>query len=291
MKRIFLAIGFTVLTFSCHRSMDSGEKPVISVSILPQRYFVEQLAGDLVEVNVMIPSGASPATYEPTVSQLRKLELSGTYLRIGHVGFELSWMEKISSVNPGMKIVDLSRGIDLITEMENEEEGHHGHSHGGVDPHIWLSVQNAKIIARNLHEELQRMFPDHREELSLRLEKFSATLDSLDQVLTDQLEDLDNRSFMIYHPALTYFSRDYHLHQYSLEIEGKSPSPAHLKRMTDLGINQKIKRILIQDQFDRKNAEVLAREIGAEIIAFDPLDPNWKEQMLYIAAQFTPSSP
>jgi zinc transport system substrate-binding protein len=154
-----------------------------------------------------------------------------------------------------------------------------------------LSVQNAKIIARNLHEELQRMFPDHREELSLRLEKFSATLDSLDQVLTDQLEDLDNRSFMIYHPALTYFSRDYHLHQYSLEIEGKSPSPAHLKRMTDLGINQKIKRILIQDQFDRKNAEVLAREIGAEIIAFDPLDPNWKEQMLYIAAQFTPSSP
>lgn len=293
MRQTLLVLVIISFAISCHPNIESGEKPVLSVSILPQLYFVEQLAGDLVEVNVMIPPGASPATYEPTVSQLRKLEQSGTYLRIGHVGFELSWMDKISSVNPEMKIVDLSRGVDLIMEMEEEEEEeeeeHHGHSHGGVDPHIWLSVQNAKIIAINLHEELLLMFPDHQEELSRRLENFSASLDSLHLEIGTQLEDLDNRSFMIYHPALSYFSRDYHLHQYSLEIEGKSPSPAHLKRMTDLGISQKIKQILIQDQFDRRNAEVLAREIGAEIVAFDPLDPNWMAQMLYIAEQFKSS--
>jgi len=291
MKRLFQALVITILAFSCHGNMEPGEKPILSVSILPQLYFVEQLAGELVEVNVMIPPGASPATYEPTVSQLRKLEQSETYLRIGHVGFELSWMDKLSSVNPGMKIVDLSRGIDLIAQTEEETDEHHGHSHGGVDPHIWLSVQNARIIARNLHEELLLMFPDHQEELSRRLEKFSASLDSLDLVISNELENLDNRSFMIYHPALTYFSRDYNLHQYSLEIEGKSPSPAHFRRMTDLGISQKVKRILIQDQFDRKNAEVLAREIGAEIVVFDPLDPNWKEQMLYIVEQFKSSRP
>lgn len=290
MRQTLLALVIISLAISCHPNIESGEKPVLSVSILPQLYFVEQLAGDLVEVNVMIPPGASPATYEPTVSQLRKLEQSGTYLRIGHVGFELSWMDKISSVNPEMKIVDLSRGVDLIMEMEEEEEEeHHGHSHGGVDPHIWLSVQNTKIIAINLHEELLLMFPDHQEELSRRLENFSASLDSLHLEIVTQMEDLENRSFMIYHPALSYFSRDYHLHQYSLEIEGKSPSPAHLKRMTDLGISQKIKQILIQDQFDRRNAEVLAREIGAEIVAFDPLDPNWMAQMLYIAEQFKSS--
>lgn len=291
MKQTLLALVIIGLSISCHHNLESGEKPILSVSILPQQYFVEQLAGDLVEVNVMIPSGASPATYEPTVSQLSKLELSGIYLRIGHIGFELSWMDKISSVNPGMKIVDLSRGIDLIQQMEEEEDNHHGHSHVGADPHLWLSVQNARIIARNLHEELLLMFPEQQEELSIRLEKFSASLDSLHLVISTQLEGLDNRSFMIYHPALTYFSRDYHLHQYSLEIEGKSPSPAHLRRMTDLGISQKITRILIQDQFDRKNAEVLAREIGAEIISFDPLDPRWMEQMLYIAEQFNSSRP
>jgi len=290
MKPSILALLITSLVLSCSPSVEQGEKPVISVSILPQLYFVEQLAGDLVEVNVMIPPGASPATYEPTVSQLFKLEQSGIYLRIGYVGFEQSWMGKISAVNPGMKIVDLSRGVDLIVQME-EAEDHHGHSHSGVDPHIWLSVHNARIIARNIHEELQLMFPDHLEELSNSFEKFTSSLDSLHQVITTKLDGLENRSFMIYHPALTYFSEEYQLRQYSLEIEGKSPSPAHLRQMTDLGRSQKISRILIQDQFDRKNAEVLAREIGAEIVQFDPLDPRWMEQMLYIADQFNSLSP
>ena len=290
MKASILAILITSLALSCSPSPDPGDKPVISVSILPQLYFVEQMAGDLVEVNVMIPPGASPATYEPTLSQLGKLKQSEAYLRIGHVGFELSWMDKMSSVNPKMKIVDLSRGIDLIIQME-EEVDHHDHSHSGADPHIWLSVYNARIIARNIHEELLIMFPDHQKELLSRFEKFSSTLDSLHQVINTKLDGLENRNFMIYHPALTYFSREYHLHQYSLEIEGKSPSPAHLRQMTDLGISQKISRILIQDQFDRKNAEVLAREIGAEIVQFDPLDPHWMEQMLYIADQFNSPLP
>jgi len=291
MKPSILAILITSLALSCSPSPDPGDKPVISVSILPQLYFVEQLAGELVEVNVMIPPGASPATYEPTLSQLGKLEQSEAYLRIGYVGFELSWMDKISSVNPKMKIIDLSHGIDLIVQMEEETDEHHGHSHGGADPHIWLSVDNARIIARNIQEELLIMFPDHQKELLSRFEIFSSTLDSLHQVINTKLEGLENRNFMIYHPALSYFSREYNLIQHSLEIEGKSPSPAHLREMTDLGINHKISRILIQNQFDRKNAEVLAREISAEIVQFDPLDPHWMEQMLYIADQFKSSSP
>ena len=291
MKQTILAVLITCLAISCNQRIDPGEKPVISVSILPQQYFLEQLAGDLVEVNVMIPPGASPATYEPTVSQLSKLERSETYLRIGHVGFELSWMDKISAVNPGMKIVDLSSGIELIIQMDEDEEDHGGHSHGGPDPHIWLSVYNARIIARNIHEELLLMFPDHQEQLVGRLEKFSGSLDSLHQVISGKLNRLENRNFMIYHPALTYFSREYGLVQYSLEIEGKTPSPAHLKHMTDLGKSNNISMILIQDQFDRRNAEVLAREIDAKILQFDPLDPHWMEQMLYIADQFNSSSP
>ena len=291
MKQTLLAIVIIGLALSCSTTTDRGEQAVISVSILPQLYFVEQLAGDLVEVNVMIPPGASPASYEPTVSQLSKLEESETYFRIGHVGFELSWMDKISSVNPGMKIVDLSHGIDLIFDTEEETDDHHGHSHGGTDPHLWMSVHNARIIARNIHDEMLLMFPDHQPELDLRLEKFSASLDSLHLLISKRLEGLENRSFLIYHPALTYFARDYNLHQYPLEIEGKSPSPAHLRQMVDLGRSQKISRILIQDQFDRKNAEVLAREIGAEIIQFDPLDPDWMEQMLYIADQLNSSRP
>ena len=291
MKQCILAILLSTLALSCHPPRVVGEKPVISVSILPQEYFLKQLAGELVDVNVLIPSGASPATYEPTVAQLGKLQRSVSYFRIGHVGFELSWMDKIRSVNPEMKIVDLSKGVELIDEMEEENESHHGHSHGGTDPHIWLSAANARIIARNIYRELLPMLPDQEEELTRRYEKFSASLDSLHETIQLKLDGLENRNFLIYHPALTYFARDYQLVQYSLEIEGKSPSPAHLRAMTDLSRDQEITRILIQNQFDRKNAEVLAREIGAELIEFDPLDPRWMDQMLYIADQFTSQRP
>lgn len=293
MKNLLLVIWLFLLATSCSQGGDTSDKPVISVSIIPQQYFIEQLAGELVEINVMIPPGASPASYEPSVSQLGKLERSEVYLRIGYVGFEQSWMDKISSVNPEMKIVDLSEGVDIILEdagEEVEDEDHHGHRHHGPDPHIWMSVINSRIIAQNIHRELLLLFPDEKQYLKARFDKFSLSLDSLQLEITNKLEGIENRKFMIYHPALTYYARDYALEQLSLEIEGKTPSPMHLKEMTDLANVHQISKILIQNQFDRKNAEVLARETGAEIIQFDPLDLQWGKQMSYIAEQLNPSN-
>ena len=289
MKKLILFLWIFLLA-SCKPGGEIEEKPVISASIIPQLYFIEQLAGDLVEVNVMIPPGASPATYEPSVSQLGKLNRSVVYMRIGHLGFEQSWMKKISSVNPDMKIVDLSEGVEIILEDDAKEEDHHGHSHHGPDPHIWMSAINARIIARNIYNELLLLFPGEKEYLQARFDKFSLSLDSLQLEIISKLEDIENRKFMIYHPALTYYARDYELEQFSLEIEGKTPSPKHLKEMTDLANHHHISKILIQNQFDRKNAEVLARETGAEIIQFDPLDLNWGKQMRYIAEQLNPSN-
>lgn len=289
MKNCLLFIVLFLLATSCNQSSEASDKPVISVSIIPQQYFIEQLAGELVEVNVMIPPGASPASYEPSVSQLGKLDRSEVYLRIGYVGFEQSWMDKISSVNPEMKIVDLSEGVDIILE-DDEDEDHHGHKHHGPDPHIWMSVINSRIIAHNIHKELLLLFPDEKEYLQARFDNFSLSLDSLQLEITNKLEGIENKKFMIYHPALTYYARDYALEQLSLEIEGKTPSPMHLKEMTDLAIHHQISKILIQNQFDRKNAEVLARETGAEIIQFDPLDLQWGKQMSYIAEQLNPSN-
>jgi zinc transport system substrate-binding protein len=288
MKVPALFIGTILLALSCSSGGDGASRPVISVSIIPQQYFIEQLAGDLVDINVMVPPGASPATYGPTVSQLGKLDRSVVYMRMGYIGFEQSWMDKIASVNQEMKIVDLSEGIDVLMEEDGEDEVPRGHAHNGPDPHIWMSVINARIITRNILNELLLLLPGKREYLFDRYDQFSAKLDSLDQAITEDLQTLENRKFLIYHPALTYYARDYGLEQFSLEIEGKTPSPAHLKQMTDLANNDHITKILIQNQFDRKNAEVLAKETGAEIVQFDPLDLHWSEQMSYIAKQLNP---
>jgi len=153
-----------------------------------------------------------------------------------------------------------------------------------------MSVSNARIISRNIHNNLMLLFPHEKEYLQTRFNIFILSLDSLHVDIASKLEGIENRKFMIYHPALTYYARDYSLEQFSLEIEGKTPSPAHLKEMTDLALQHQISKILIQSQFDRKNAEVLARETGSEIIQFDPLDLHWGEQMRYIAEQLNPSN-
>jgi zinc transport system substrate-binding protein len=295
MKHALVILGVMLWATSCKNLSESSDKPLISVSILPQQYFLEQLAGDLVEVNVLVPPGASPATYEPTVLQLGKLDQSVLYMRIGYIGFEMSWMSKLTAVNSHMKVVDLSTGIDLILEDAGEEEEHHehsheGHSHYGTDPHIWMSAINARVIARNIHQELLLLFPEEKDQLKARLERFSNELDSLHLAISGRLDDLENRKFMIYHPALSYYARDYGLEQLSLEREGKSPSPSHLKEMTDLAVQNQISKILIQSQFDSDNAIVLARETGSEIIQFDPLSLKWSEQMYYIAEQLNPST-
>lgn len=252
-------------------------KPEISVSILPQQYFIHQLAGDLVEVNVLIPPGASPATYEPTVSQLKKLTHSAVYMKIGYVGFELGWMEKIQSVNPDMKVIDLSKGIDLI-------QGD-GHNHGGTDPHIWMSPRNAKVIATNIHLTLSDILPDKSDILANNLNLFLSKLDSLDSNIDSMLDGLDQRKFMIFHPALSYYARDYNLEQLPLEFEGKEPSPTRMAKMIDQGREYRISTIFLQQQFEERNARTLAAEIEAEVVKIDPLDPDWQKQLIYITEQ------
>ncbi len=285
-----------ILLFNaCNQQVNETEKPVITVSVTPQKYLVEQLAGDLVEVNVMIPPGASPATYEPTFSQLRWLDRSDIYLKMGYLGFEQSWMEKIEEVNPEMEIIDLSTGIALIGEETHEDysplhsgEMHHGHRHG-IDPHIWMSVHNVKRMGELIHSELIDLLPGDVPKLEDRWDHFGDLLDTLHHSIKMILAGKEDEHFMIYHPALSYFARDYHLHQHALEIEGKAPSPAHMKRMADLGTEKEIRVILIQKEFNRENAEVLASSIGAEIIQIDPLDNDWYAQMVYIARKLAES--
>jgi zinc transport system substrate-binding protein len=291
MNKALLYGSIMVLLVACHPATTAHqEKPVVSVSILPQQYFIERLAGERVQVNVMIPPGASPAVYEPTVSQMSGLGESVVYMKIGYVGFELGWMEKICAAHPSMKVVDLSEGIELIrgdnpTAQEHGHEHDKGHHHGGTDPHIWMSVRNARLIASHIHKSLRELLPDENDVLDINYSKLMKDLDSLDMAISDMLGGLEQSSFMIYHPSLSYFARDYRLVQLPLELEGKSPSPGHMKELADQGREKGISTIFLQSQFDQNNAMALAREIGATVVRIDPLDPDWFNQMLFIANQ------
>ena len=298
MKKILILLTALFMISCSGTPKEQNEKPVLSVSILPQQYFVQQIAGDMFQVNVMIPPGASPATYDPSPAQLAALTKTDLYLMMGYTGFEMSWTEKLQSTNPGMHMVNLSQGIDLIMEKSLHDHNSNqvpdqtpshgdGHHHGGIDPHTWLSPRNVKIICENLQKALTETYPEHEETFRTNFNAFAVRLDSLDRAISNELEHVKPVSFFTYHPSLSYYARDYGLTQIPLELMGKTPSASYLRELVDTGKEKKIDIVFLQMQFDQHNAEVLAREIGAEIVQINPLDPEWFQQILFITEKLT----
>lgn len=274
--RKILSILFIVL-LACQTTKKADQKDVITVSILPQKYFIERIAGDLVEVNVLIPPGASPAAYSLVPSQLKDIVYSKAWFRMDHLGFELSWTDKIINANREMKIFVLSEGIDLISG-EKEEHGDHEHI-GGVDPHFWMSPHEVSVIAENTLKALTNLYPDQEKMFLENFEKLKTDIAEVDKHVTEVLADVKNRSFLVFHPALTYFARQYGLEQIALENMGKEPSPKHVKEVVQFAIEKNIRFIFIQKEFDRENAQIIAEEIGGQVIQINPLNYDWIEQM------------
>jgi zinc transport system substrate-binding protein len=286
--RQILYYGILILAISaCNRNMSVTDKAVISVSILPQKYFIEQIVGEYFEVNVLIPPGASPATYEPVPQQIADLEKSIAYFKIGYIGFENSWMNKILSVNKEMALFDLSQGIELIREAELSHGDHH--HQGGIDPHIWLSPKRVKIIAENIYMAMVQIDPDREQIYHENYLQFMGILDTLDLKIEQMVTDFKGRSFIVFHPALTYLAADYGLEQIAIEWEGKEPSPGHLMELIDHGRKENIKVVLVQEQFDMDNARTIAEELDGRIIRINPLDEDWETSVTRIVISLVES--
>lgn len=283
MKNIFAVVLFLTFFIGCGASPKSklGSKPIITVSILPQKFFVEQIAGDFFDINVILPPGSSPEDYEPTPKQIRDVSNSRFFFYVGHLGFEKSWLNKVAEVAPSVSFVSCSKGIDLLRDGCQHDSGEpmpDSHTQG-TDPHIWTSPENVKIILRAISSQLTAAYPNQKVVFENNLKKIISKIDILDTHIRQVLNDSLNTSFMIFHPALGYFARDYHLVQHSIEFDGKSPSTAHMKKMIDLARSEKITTVFIQSQFETAKAEAIAKEIGAKIVPVNNLSEDWLFEM------------
>lgn len=277
---ILLAILLAACTGQSKKSED--EKPIITVTIEPQRYITEAIAGDKFSVVSMVPKGSSPETYDPVPQQLVSLGESEAYLRIGYIGFEQSWMDRLLNNLPHMQVFDTSKGIDLIFDTTHKHEGHEHPE--GVEPHIWSSTTNATIIAGNTYKALCKLDKKNENYYLARYDSLCRHIQKTDSLIRQELSQPDaSRAFMIYHPALSYFARDYGLHQISIEEGGKEPSPAHLKALIDTCKAENVQVIFVQPEFDRRNAEIIAQQTGTKVVLINPLSYNWEEEMLNIA--------
>jgi zinc transport system substrate-binding protein len=265
----------TCACLSC--SPAANREHTVSVSILPQQYLVQRVAGNLVNINVMIPPGANPATHDLTPGQLKKLHNSSIYFAIGHLPFEHTHLYPILQKQKNILLVNHSDGQQLL-------DGTCGDPHHPVDPHIWMSPARAKQIAATIARTLQQQYPRHQKTLAANLHQLNNEIDSIHREATRVTANTPHKTLLVYHPALAYFAADYGMQQLVIEHDGKEPTPLHLKKTIDTARALGIKTVLIQEQFDQQNARAVAREIGARVITIDPLNPDWKQEMRALLA-------
>lgn len=283
MNRIFLSFIVLGLITSCSpkkTNRETAAQNIVTVSIEPQKYFVDRISGNKIEVNVMVPQGSDPHIYEPTAKQMKDLSNSGIYFRIGYIEFEQAWVEKFASINPSMKIIDLSGNADLI--KPDEHDHHDSHSHG-VDPHIWVSPKEVKKICTLIYESLVESYPENKSEFESNFLRLTSDIDSIDNAIQIKLESLKGKQIMIFHPTLAYFTRDYQLGQLAIEVDGKEPTAQNIQKIIGIARQENIRVVFVQKQFSKHNAEVIAKEINGRVVQIDPLDYDWLKTMSVIS--------
>jgi len=252
----------------------------VAVSIAPQKWFVKQIMGEG-EITVLVPTGASPATYAPKPSQLRAIKKATLYFTIG-VPFEKNWLKRFTSINPNLKLIDTTKGIQKHA-MSHE---HEAHEHEGLDPHVWLSPKLAKIQAKNI---LDALVIADKVEAKTYHDNYQALLqkiDALDKQIHTILAPIKEKSFIVFHPSFGYFAHDYNLTQIAIEKEGKEPSLKYLKHIIDYAKSHHIKTIFVAPQFSKKAAKTIASQIKGNVVTIDHLAEDWDTNLLQIARSF-----
>lgn len=277
MARFFIFI-FLIKIFSVHCS----EIPTVLVTVAPHKFFVEKIANETIQVHLMVPAGASSHTYEPTPKQMIKASKGDIWFRIGEP-FEERAIQALKSHHPELKIVNLQQGLNLI---QASACAHCRCCPGSVDLHFWLSAREAQIQAETIANVLIQTYPQHTEIYKTHLAAFKKELQELDKNIQGILSSLKNRHILVSHPAYAYFCRDYHLTQYSIETEGKDPTPQQMTKLLNFIRQLNIRTIFIQMQYNNKAAKLVADTVGAKLVVLDPYSEYFVSSMLEIAHAF-----
>ncbi len=288
MNSIFLfrlwLVSMVIGWFGCvFAHANQNHNPCVLVSVAPHKFFVEQIAQNTVEVHLMVPAGASAHTYEPTPRQMLKAGRAELWFCIGEA-FEKRAIQALTSHYPSLVIIDLRQGLALIDA--EHRHGCKGCCSGGADLHFWLSARQAQIQAQRIAEALSNAYPQHAPFYRDNLATFQRELRELDAELSALLTPLKNRAVLVSHPAYAYFCRDYELEQYSIEMEGKDPTPQQMTRLLQVARKLQVHTIFIQMQYSRKAAELLAHTLHAKLVLLDPYGEDYFRTMREIAHAF-----
>ncbi|MFD3155504.1 metal ABC transporter solute-binding protein, Zn/Mn family [Haloimpatiens sp. FM7330] len=285
--KIFLLISLTwcIILTGCSNSTstsykDKNSKPVIAVSIVPEETFVKAVAGNLVDIVTMIPPGKSPTNYQPTPELLEDFSDASIYFTIGVPTEKDNILPKAKDFNKNLKIIDLSKKVSGTYKDRK-------FTSGGRDPHIWLSPKRVEIMINSIKDELSNIDPQNKDIYSKNAKAYIKNLNTLDKNIKTTLNNVVNKTFIIYHPSLGYFADDYGLNMLTLEQNGKEATPQDMQNLINKAKQNNIKVIFYQAEVDSKQCSAFAESINGETEKVNPLDGNYIENMKKIAHTFS----
>ncbi len=238
----------------------------ISVTILPQKGVIKSIAEDKANVFVMVPPGNDPEIYSITPKGLKNIKNSDVYFTIG-VPFDKKYINRIKEVNPKIKVIYFGKYL-------NKES----------NPHIWLSPAKLQLEAKVVLDELIKIDPKNKK---FYLNNYIKYIDSLANLEKEGFLNINQQSFITFHPAFYHFSQDFHIKEVALEKEGKSPSFSYLNKVLKIAKKENIKTVIISPEFPKKYAEIIAKKINAKTYTISPLneDPRYTVKELIKALE------
>ncbi len=283
--RTFLALCLFTTLLTAGQAQNSP-KPSVFTSILPQKFFVEQLASGLVDVEVMVGPDMSPHTYEPLPQQMSRLSRANLFFAIG-VPFEKALEKRLASVCPNLKIIATNASVEY-QPMETYDNGHQHvdecvHEQGQPDPHIWLDPHQVIIQAGTIATALKELLPESKSTIDERLASFTLQLQALSDELTEILLPVKGQVMLVFHPAFGYFASRFGLKQNAVEIEGKEPGPRQLVELIRKCRAENIHIIFVQKQFPVAAARTIAEAINGAVVQIDPLAEDYFANLRSIA--------
>lgn len=276
---LVFSLSLPLLTTSCRPAV---KEQLITVSIAPERYFVERIAGDKYEVKELVPEGVGAEEYDPTPANIAALSRSSLYFYMGSLGFEKVWLKTIKENNTKLKSVDIS--TYLVNKGEGKEKI--SHHHGEEDPHYWTSIMGAVAISKGIYEALIAQYPSDSQTFAQNYDLLLKDINKLEQRCREVFTHTKHKGFVIYHPSLTYFAQEWGLKQLAIEEDGKEPSPRHIQQLIERAGEDSIGIVFVQKEFDRSRAEEIAQKLDAKIYEIAPLSYDWQKEMQRIIEAF-----
>ena len=257
-------------------------RPVVFVPIAPYDFVFERLAGDLIDINVIVGEGDDPHSYSPTPKQIVEMA-KANLLCSGELGFESNYFVKLGDGKTGPKELNLLEGLELLegqcdhpSHKTETTEDDHDHDHEDLnDPHVWLSSTMLIAQSDRIASKLKEILPKEKASLiDANLKKFKEELTAVHEEIGAVLKPYSGEKFFVYHSAFAYFAQDYGLEEIAIEIGNRSPTPKQLAKIAEQAKSDKVKTIFVQPQFDQTSAAALAESIDGNVAKLDPLEKD-----------------